>query len=99
MPAGMDGAQCACATLPPLACDTLPSPIARPVEAACGKLAQAATETKAKKVQRLLRTAGKSFKKAGKKLAGKPGKAVPATCRTALGETLQQAQTSLAVGP
>lgn len=80
-PSGMEGGQCACALLPPLACDTLPKAIARPVEAACGKLAQAATEEKAKKLKRLLRAAGKSFKKAGKKLAGTREGPCPASAR------------------
>lgn len=94
-PAGLVGGRCACDLLPPLACDALPKAIAKPAEVACGKLAQASLATKAKKQKKLVRGAKAGFKKALKKVAGKPGRTLPAACRTALGATLRDGQTRL----
>jgi hypothetical protein len=54
------------------------------VEIACGELAQASVETKAKKQKKLVQGAQAGFTRALKKLGGKAGRHLEDACRAAL---------------
>lgn len=96
LPVGVTGARCLCDTLPPLACDTLPSSFSKATMAACGKVAQAVGQPNEKKARKLRKAARAKFKKLGKLLGKKSGRGLPDACRAALAATARDGQAQLA---
>ncbi len=95
--AGVDGVSCRCTSglaLGVAACAgaTVPEAVARKFDAACQAIAAAQGAPSAKKGRKAAGKAAKTFKKAGKILAGKKGKTLSDACRQDLAGLLGTAK-------
>ncbi len=95
--AGIDAVSCRCGNglaLGVASCTgaTLPAPVGRKFDAACSAVDTAQGAGPGKKGRKAATKAAKTFKKAARVLAGKPGKALEAACRDALTAVLTTAK-------